>query len=214
MEETTEHHDREETKRMKKLDIATVVFGTLCLLGPATASAQVKVFWTTSGFFGPFNISEMSPAIPKEKHRDVTLPISMWIIDHPKGLVVFDTGNNVAITDNCKGYWSAGFCDFLKPSQKREDVIDVRLKKIGYSLENVTVVVTSHAHLDHIGNIEMFPNAIHVMQKKELYQMWFPEKFQGRTGPGFSSWRIWIMPGNSTSWSSKAITTFSATAAC
>jgi glyoxylase-like metal-dependent hydrolase (beta-lactamase superfamily II) len=31
----------------------------------------------------------------------------------------------------------------------------------------------------------MFPNAIHVMQKKELYQMWFPEKFQGRTGLGF-----------------------------
>ena len=23
----------------------------------------------------------------------------MWIIDHPKGLVVFDTGNNVAISD-------------------------------------------------------------------------------------------------------------------
>ena len=170
---------------MKKLDIATVVFGTLCLLGSAKASAQAKVFWTTSGFFGPFNISEMSPAIPKEKHRVVTLPISMWIIDHPKGLVVFDTGNNVAITDNCKGYWSAGFCDFLKPSQKREDVIDMQLKKLGYSLEKVKVVVTSHAHLDHIGNIEMFPNAIHVMQKKELYQMWFPEKFQGRTSPGF-----------------------------
>jgi hypothetical protein len=42
---------------MKKLDIATVVFGTLCLWAGA-ASAQAKVFWTTSGFFGPFNISE------------------------------------------------------------------------------------------------------------------------------------------------------------
>jgi glyoxylase-like metal-dependent hydrolase (beta-lactamase superfamily II) len=31
----------------------------------------------------------------------------------------------------------------------------------------------------------MFPNAIHVIQKKELYQAWFPEKFQGRTSPGF-----------------------------
>ena len=30
----------------------------------------------------------------------------------------------------------------------------------------------------------MFPNAIHVLQKKELYQAWFPEKFQGRTSPG------------------------------
>jgi glyoxylase-like metal-dependent hydrolase (beta-lactamase superfamily II) len=30
----------------------------------------------------------------------------------------------------------------------------------------------------------MFPKAIHVMQKKELYQGWWPEKFQGRTSPG------------------------------
>ena len=45
-------------------------------------------------------------------------------------------------------------------------------------------MVTSHSHLDHVGNIEMFPNAIHVLQKKELYQGWWPEKFQGRTSPG------------------------------
>ena len=170
---------------MKRSAIATLGFGTLCLLGSVTASAQAKVFWTTSGFTGPFPITTVIPTLPKERERDIRFPISMWIIDHSKGLVVFDTGNNVAITDNCKAYWSAGFCDFLKPSQKREDVIDMQLRKIGYSLEKVKVVVTSHAHLDHIGNIEMFPNAIHVMQKKELYQAWFPEKFQGRTSPGF-----------------------------
>ena len=30
----------------------------------------------------------------------------------------------------------------------------------------------------------MFPNAIHVFQKKELYQGWWPEKFQGREANG------------------------------
>jgi N-acyl homoserine lactone hydrolase len=30
----------------------------------------------------------------------------------------------------------------------------------------------------------MFPKAIHVVQKKELYQGWWPEKFQGRGNPG------------------------------
>ena len=52
----------------------------------------------------------------------------MWVIDHPKGLVVFDTGNNAAISDGqCKTHWVAGNCDGLKPSQKREDVIDRQL---------------------------------------------------------------------------------------
>jgi glyoxylase-like metal-dependent hydrolase (beta-lactamase superfamily II) len=108
----------------------------------------------------------------------------MWVIDHPKGLVVFDTGNNVAITENCKAYWAAGLCDFLKPSQKRADTIDMQLKKLGYSTDQVKVVVTSHSHLDHAGNLKMFPNAIHVFQKAELFQGWWPEQFQGRAGKG------------------------------
>jgi glyoxylase-like metal-dependent hydrolase (beta-lactamase superfamily II) len=172
---------------MKKAGIAAAaLLGTVCLAGAQPAMAQVKqIYWTTSGMFGPFPITGLIPSIPKEKARDITIPVSMWVIDHPKGLVVFDTGNNVAISDgNCKSYWAAGNCDFLKPTQKREDVIDMQLKKLGYSADKVKAVVTSHSHLDHIGNIEMFPNAIHVLQKKELYQAWWPEKFQGRTSPG------------------------------
>jgi glyoxylase-like metal-dependent hydrolase (beta-lactamase superfamily II) len=85
----------------------------------------------------------------------------------------------VAISDGqCKTHWAAGLCDFLKPSQKRDDVIDRQLQKLGYKVSDVKIVITSHSHLDHIGNIEMFPQAIHVLQKKELYQAWWPEKFQ------------------------------------
>jgi N-acyl homoserine lactone hydrolase len=167
---------------MKKLG---ALLGLMLFAAATTASAQAKVYWATSGLFGPFAITGLIPTVPKEKQRDITIPVSMWIIDHPKGLLVFDTGNNIAITDgNCKNYWAAGNCDFLKPSQTKETTISGWLKKLGYTPEQVKVVVTSHSHLDHIGNIEMFPKAIHVIQKKELYQAWFPEKFQGRTSPG------------------------------
>jgi len=169
---------------MKKSGIFTALIGLLCLIGSSAAMAQVEVYWTTSGMFGPFDIRGLIPAMPVEKSRQITIPVSMWVIKHPKGLVVFDTGNNVAVGEDCKAYWAPGNCDFLKPSQKREDVIDMQLKKLGFSADKVKVVVTSHSHLDHIGNVEMFPKAIHVLQKKELYQAWWPEKFQGRTTPG------------------------------
>lgn len=173
---------------MKKATIVAAVVGLASLFGASAQAADgTKVYWTTSGKFGPFPITGLIPTIPKEKQRDITIPVSMWVIDHPKGLVIFDTGNNVAISDgadNCKKYWAPGNCDFLKPSQTRADVIDAQLKTLGYDASKVKVVVSSHSHLDHIGNIEMFPNAIHVIQKKELYQGWFPEKFQGRTSPG------------------------------
>lgn len=172
---------------MKKSGIFAALLGLLCIAGSSAVFAQVKqVYWTTSGMFGPFPITGLIPTLPKEKQRDVTIPVSMWIIDHPKGLVVFDTGNNVAVSDgNCRSYWAAGFCDMLKPSQKRTDVIDEQLKKLGYSTDKVKAVITSHTHLDHAGNMALFPNAIHVLQKKELYQGWWPEKFQGRSGGAF-----------------------------
>jgi glyoxylase-like metal-dependent hydrolase (beta-lactamase superfamily II) len=164
---------------MKKVAIVAVL---LAIIGglPSAALAQVRgVYWTTSGFFGPFPITDLIPTVPKEKQREVTIPVSMWVIDHPKGLVLVDTGNNAAVSDGgCKKHWEAGLCDGLKPSQKRDDVIDRQLQKLGFSADRVKAVITSHAHLDHIGNIKMFPKAVHVIQKKELYQAWWPEKFQ------------------------------------
>src|SRR5262249_13706463 len=105
-------------RAMKKFGIVLALLAAVVILLPAPALAQVKgVYWTTSGFFGPFPITDLIPSVPKEKARDVTIPVSMWIIDHPKGLVVFDTGNNVAVSDGgCKQHWAAGNCDGLKPS--------------------------------------------------------------------------------------------------
>ncbi len=165
---------------MRKASIFAALVGLLCGLGSFTVSAQeMKAYWAASGMFGPFDIRGLIPSLPAERSRMITIGVPMWIIDHPKGIVVFDTGNNVAISDGgCKSHWTAGNCDFLKPSQKRSDVIDMQLKKLGYSVDQVKAVITSHSHLDHIGNIEMFPNALHVVQKRELYQAWWPEKFQ------------------------------------
>ena len=161
---------------MKKLGIAAAMVAAMCLAGTTSASAQ-KLYWAASGQFGPFNIQGLIPTYPEAK--DINIPINMWILDHPMGLVVYDTGNNVAISDgNCTSHWSEGLCGFLLPGQTRGDVIDKQLEKLGYSISDVKVVITSHSHLDHMGNIEMFPDAIHVVQKRELYQAWWPETFQ------------------------------------
>jgi glyoxylase-like metal-dependent hydrolase (beta-lactamase superfamily II) len=211
---------------MKKLTIAVAILVMVCVGASSVAAmshgaAGPKIFWTASGLFGPLPISVLLPSYPKDQDHDIMIPINMWIIDHPKGLMVFDTGNNVAISDgnctshwnegfcgllqpsqargdvidkqlekvglsagvaisdgNCKSHWNSWICDNLQPSQTRAEVIDKLLEKVGYRVGDVKIVITSHSHLDHIGNIEMFPNAIHVIQKKELYQAWWPEKFQ------------------------------------
>ncbi len=107
---------------MKKLGIAAAMVAAMCLAGASSASAQ-KLYWTAAGQFGPFNIQGLIPTYPDAK--DINIPINMWILDHPKGLVVYDTGNNVAVADGgCTSHWSEGLCAFLVPGMTRGQVID------------------------------------------------------------------------------------------
>lgn len=109
----------------------------------------------------------------------IKIPVPAYVIQHPRGLVLFDTGMNQATADgNCANYWGQGLCGAFNSMQSRDEVIDRQLKAAGFDVADVKYVVYSHFHLDHAGNIKMFPNAKHVVQKAELRAAWWPEKFQ------------------------------------
>lgn len=110
----------------------------------------------------------------------ITIPVTMVVIHHPRhGVVLFDTGNNVAVSDGkCAEYWGSGLCSAFNAKQTRDEVIDRQLEKLGFRSEDVKYVIYSHFHLDHAGNIKLFPKAKHVVQKDELKTAWWPEKFQ------------------------------------
>lgn len=110
--------------------------------------------------------------------KEIDVPVGMYIIDHPRGLVVYDTGMNVAVApDRGQQYWGA-VADVFVPVMERDEGIDRQLQKIGYSTDDVKYVITSHFHLDHVGNIQMFPNATHIVQKVEIQNAWWPEQWQ------------------------------------
>jgi glyoxylase-like metal-dependent hydrolase (beta-lactamase superfamily II) len=171
---------------MKKVGLILAAVAAVWMLGVSAASAQTAkgVYLLTSGTFGPFLISGLIPSIPKDKDREITIPVMMAVIDHPKGLVVYDSGSNQAVADGkCKEYWAAGMCDFLKPSQTRADIIDMQLKKLGYSIDQVKVYVMGHSHLDHAGNLKMFKHSIIFAQQAEIYQARWQAPWQA--GPAF-----------------------------
>ena len=136
---------------MKKLAIAVAVLAMVCVAAASVAAmshgdAKVRIYWTSSGLLGPFSILDVLVNYPQDQDRQVMMPVVMFIIDHPKGLVVFDTGNNVAISDgNCKSHWKSWLCDGLQPTQTRADVIDRQLEKVGFRVEDVKIVITSHS---------------------------------------------------------------------
>lgn len=142
----------------------------------ADSPAGMKLYQVSSGHL---YLNKGLLTAMRDVGKIIKVPVAMYIIDHPRGLVVYDTGNADEVSDGgCEAYWGAGMCEALRPDQTRAEVIDRQLAKFGYSVEQVKYVVYSHFHLDHAGNIELFPKATHVAQKAELRAAWWPEKWQ------------------------------------
>ena len=107
----------------------------------------------------------------------IQVPVGFYVIKHPKGNVLFDTGNNDKIITD-PGYWGAAF-NALKPVNTPDVAIDAQLKKIDLTPDDITYVVVSHLHLDHGGNVAKFPKSTIVVQKSEIQNFFWPEPGTG-----------------------------------
>ena len=88
-------------------------------------------------------------------------------------LIVVDTG--------MKGDWSPSGT----PYEDVEHPPEI-LAKIGFAPEDVEIVVLTHLHFDHAGNLDRFPNARFVVQRSE-YDGW-KRVFAEPGGPADKSW--------------------------
>ncbi|HTG21801.1 MAG TPA: N-acyl homoserine lactonase family protein [Reyranella sp.] len=109
----------------------------------------------------------------------IQVPVGFYVIRHPKGNVLFDTGNNDKIIKD-PSYWGASFTA-LKPVNTPDVAIDVQLQKIGLKPDDIKYVVPSHLHLDHGGNVGKFPNSTIVVQRDEILNAFWPRA--GTGGP-------------------------------
>ena len=112
-------------------------------------------------------------------------PVGFYVIRHPKGNVIFDTGNNDKTITNPDGWWGPLAKGFgLKMT--KDDAMAAQLAKIGMKTSDIKYVVVGHMHLDHGGNVSQFPNATFVVQDDEMKAAWWPD-------PGYS---IYYIPGD------------------
>jgi len=95
----------------------------------------------------------------------VTLPVSAWLVRHPKGTVLFDTGMPSSFVE---GSDRTGRIEaFLAIDFGDGDRVDMQLEGQGQDPGRVDFVVVSHLHFDHAGGLAMIPNATLVIQQSE-----------------------------------------------
>jgi N-acyl homoserine lactone hydrolase len=98
------------------------------------------------------------------------LPILAWVIEHPEGLIVVDTGETARTAE--KGYFPAwhpyfrlGVREWIAP----EEEIGPQLQRLGLSPGDVRRVVLTHLHTDHAGGLAHFPDSEHLVSRTELH---------------------------------------------
>jgi glyoxylase-like metal-dependent hydrolase (beta-lactamase superfamily II) len=95
----------------------------------------------------------------------VTLSVSAWLVRHPRGTVVFDTGMPSSFVEGTAR--TQRISDFLTIGFGAEDTVDAQLQANSQDPGRVDFVVVSHLHFDHVGGLSMIPNATVVVQRKE-----------------------------------------------
>ena len=121
-----------------------------------TNSQDLKLYVFSSGALtlGKGAIQNTAPMTPP-----IQVPVGFFVIKHPKGNVLFDTGNNDKIVTD-PSYWGGSFTA-LKPVNTADVVIETQLQKIGLKPDDIKYVVVSHMHLDHGGNVGKVPELDH-----------------------------------------------------
>lgn len=86
------------------------------------------------------------------------LPTYAWLIDHPEGVIVVDTGQGAHLLQTGSSYhpfarWEVVFR--IDP----EEEIGPQLRALGIGPRDVKRVVLTHLHMDHDGGLAHFPNS-------------------------------------------------------
>jgi N-acyl homoserine lactone hydrolase len=105
----------------------------------------------------------------RDKHWTEPLPILAWLIEHPEGLIVVDTGETARTAE--KGYfprWHPYFRLGLRERVASEQEIGPQIERLGFSTDDVRWVVLTHLHTDHAGGIAHFPDSEFIVTRTEL----------------------------------------------
>ena len=123
--------------------------------------------------------------LKKEEVATSDLSVACFLVTHPKGTLIWDTG---AVPDTAwKPTGTAVTHHVVLPDSQERDVTMIRplmvqLAEVGYSPSDITYLALSHYHYDHTANANEFAGATWLVRQAERDAM-FAERPPGVTQP-------------------------------
>lgn len=97
----------------------------------------------------------------------VSVPVPFYVVDHPKGVALFDCGLHDDMQNPEDPYRRRLRSADLDVSLAAHETLAAHLERLDIDRAKVAVVVLSHLHFDHAGGLEQLPNATVVVQSRE-----------------------------------------------
>lgn len=98
----------------------------------------------------------------------ISVPVSVYLIEHPKGLIMIDTGWN---SINRTKWGQLKNLSFQYPVNKADlpagMAIDEQLAQMGYHDRDIDYLLMSHMHCDHADGLRLVKNAKQIMVSEE-----------------------------------------------
>jgi len=122
----------------------------------------MKLYVLDCGTINVKDISLFSPGIDKGKKKK--LANSCYLIKHPQGNFLWDTGLNDSLVKESDGLTIANGMFHLQVHR----TLVSQLHEIGLTPADIDYVALSHFHFDHTGNMNLFSKATFLAQQHEL----------------------------------------------
>jgi N-acyl homoserine lactone hydrolase len=97
----------------------------------------------------------------------IRLPIPAYLIEHPKGTALFDTGMHPDCQHDPAARVGARLAGLFAFDFHPGEEISARLGALGRDPARVDLVINSHFHFDHCGGNALIPNATLLVQRRE-----------------------------------------------
>lgn len=123
--------------------------------------SSVKIYPMTCGWM----TSDFTMMLAGREGK-IRFPVPAYLIDHPRGQVLFDTGLHPHCEHDAASQIGA-MADLFTVHFNAEDAISARLAQLDVDANSIEFLINSHLHFDHTGGNELVPNAKVIIQQKE-----------------------------------------------
>ena len=129
----------------------------------------VRLYAMTCGW-----LTMPAPFLMEGESGTVKVPVPCYLIEHPDGLALFDSGLHVHTQEDPDGELGP-LAQYFKIHFEPGEEVSARLAAMDRDISRLTYLINSHLHFDHAGGNHQIPNAPVLIQKREWEAAHTPE---------------------------------------